>query len=157
MCFVSMFFLGGWVGSQLDKWIFPSQCFWQKMVGMYLAEWFFYWYRPMFYLFLLALRNVPQKLVSFKKMETQFWDSIPVLGWWPFFSNQRLAAKRMQKWWKKILLRWVYTIARFMIYEVIPAWCHIQKNGSIKIGPKLPEKVQRNLNPVSPFFLEEKS
>ena len=46
---------------------------------------------------------------------------------------------------------------RFMIYEVRPAWRHIKKNGSIKIGPKLPEKVQRNLNPASPFFLEEKS
>ena len=67
MCLFSMLFFGGGVGSQLDKWIFPSQCFWGKMGGMYLAEWFFYWYRPMFYLFLLALRNAPQNLVSFKQ------------------------------------------------------------------------------------------
>ena len=67
-----------------------------------------------------------------------------MLGWWPFFSNQRLAAKRIQKWWKKILLRWVYTIGSWFMKSYQPDailkktdqnWTQITRESAEKFKP----------------------
>lgn len=85
---------------------------------MYLVEWFFYWYRPMFYFFLLALRNTPQNLVSFKQTKKSRLNSS---AWMMAVLFQPTARCEKDTEVVEEDPSEMGLHNRFMIYEVIPA------------------------------------